>query len=389
MHRNSPMAFPISVYISTIAFLLLSLHPTDATIGVCYGRKGNNLPCAQHVVNLYKSNQIGAMRLYDPDHPTLKALQGTNIKLMLGVRNEDIVCIASDQSAADDWVETNVVPYATSIKYIAVGNEIHPSDEQASSMEPAMQNILNALNANNLGSQIMVSTAVDMTLLKNTFPPSHSEFQNLSYITPIINFLTTNDWPLIVNIQPYTTYINDPKNISLDFLLFTSCGDVFTDDKTGKGYQNLFDALADAMYVAVEKVATSDQINLFQNIGRNQQRSKTQVKGEVSMASKGGFHSMVKSSVWQNSARYPTKGSECGQPKSGEAATVENAKTFYTNMIKHVKKGTPLTPGEEIEVYLFAMFDENQKPGNESERHYGLFTPGGKPKYGQLNFCGE
>ncbi|KMT14555.1 hypothetical protein BVRB_4g073250 [Beta vulgaris subsp. vulgaris] len=322
MHMNSPMAFPISLYISTIAFLLLSLHPTDATIGVCYGRLGDNLPCAQDVVNLYESNQIGAMRLYDPDHPTLEALQGTNIKLMLGVRNEDIVCIASDQSAADDWVETNVVPYATSIKYIAVGNEIHPSDEQASSMEPAMQNILNALNANNLGSQIMVSTAVDMTLLINTFPPSHSKFQNLSYITPIINFLTTND--------------------------------------------------------SVEKVATSDQINLFQNIGRNQRMSKTQVKGEVSMASKGGFHSMVKSSVWRNSARYPTKGSECGQPKSGEAATVENAKTFYTNMIKHVKKGTPLTPGEEIEVYLFAMFDENQKPGNESERHYGLFTPDGK-----------
>ena len=242
---------------------------------------------------------------------------------------------------------------------------------------------------NNLGGQIMVSTAVDMSLLKNTYPPPHSEFQNLSYITPIINFLTTNDWPLIVNLQPYATYMNDPTHISLDFALFTSCEDVFTDNQTGKGYQNLFDALADAMYVAVEKVATSDQINLFQNRGNNKPKRKTVVHGETTWVSENGFSSMAKSNVWRSSTRYPTKELECGEPKSGEAATVENAKTFYTNMIKHVKKGTPLTPGEEIEVYLFAMFDENQKTGDESERHLGLFSPDGQPKYGQLNFCGE
>lgn len=39
---------------------------------------GNNLPCAQDVVNLYESNGIGAMRLYGPDQATLQALlEGT------------------------------------------------------------------------------------------------------------------------------------------------------------------------------------------------------------------------------------------------------------------------------------------------------------------------
>ncbi|KNA06285.1 hypothetical protein SOVF_182580, partial [Spinacia oleracea] len=233
-----------------VAFLLLGIHSTEAQIGVCYGRLGDNLPCAEEVVNLYEYYNIGAMRLYEPDLPTLEALQGTNIQLMLGVRNQDISCIGSDQSNADDWVETNVLPYATTIKYIAVGNEIKPNSTEAPWVEPAMQNILCTLNANGLGTKIK---AVSESGQSSGKFKKHHRFP-----------------------------VNFPAN-------FPANGD-----------------------------------------------------GDV-------------------------------------VTTVENAKTYYKNLIKHVKKeGTPLRPGA-IETYLFAMFDEDKKPGDESERFYGLFTNDGHP----------
>ena len=164
--------------------------------------RGDNLPCAQDVVNLYKSNNIGAMRLYAPDIDTLEAIKGTNIKIMLGVPNENITEIGCNQSTADVWVKTNVYPYAPSIKYIAVGNEIRPDDgtQIATFVEPAMRNIHNSLNSCGL-AHIMVSTAIDTSLITNSFPPSNCTFKNSNYITPIIKFLRENNSPLLVNIQ--------------------------------------------------------------------------------------------------------------------------------------------------------------------------------------------
>ncbi|PHU29627.1 Glucan endo-1,3-beta-glucosidase, acidic isoform GI9 [Capsicum chinense] len=80
--------------------------------------------------------------------------------------------------------------------------------------------------------------------------------------------------------------------------------------------------------------------------------------------------------------------SESGWPSSEHpAAIIENARTYCTNLINHVKGGvgTPKKPGQIIETYLFAMFDGNQKKGKISEQHFGLFYPDQRPKY-QLNF---
>jgi hypothetical protein len=35
--------------------------------------------------------------------------------------------------------------------------------------------------------------------------------------------------------------------------------------------------------------------------------------------------------------------------------------------------GTPLMPGKSVDTYLFALYDEELKPGPGSERSFGLF----------------
>ena len=58
-------------------------------------------------------------------------------------------------------------------------------------------------------------------------------------------------------------------------------------------------------------------------------------------------------------------------------ATVENAKTYNNNLISHVlsNAGTPKKPGTSIDMYIFTLFNEDQKLGDEVEHHFGLFYP--------------
>ena len=127
-------------------------------IGICYGRNGDNLPSAQDTVNLYKTNGVSKMRLYSPDQDALQALQGSGITLILDVPVDKLSSLGSDASAATQWVQSNVAPFASTIKYIAVGNEVMPSDSNAQFVLPAMQNVQNAIAAAGIASQMRVRT---------------------------------------------------------------------------------------------------------------------------------------------------------------------------------------------------------------------------------------
>ncbi|KAF3452500.1 hypothetical protein FNV43_RR02933 [Rhamnella rubrinervis] len=326
-----------------LGFMIATLNISGAqSIGVCYGRNGNNLPSEAQVVELYKNKGIGRMRIYEPNQPTLQALKGSNIELMVTILKPELQSL-TDAAAATEWVQKNIRDYPDiKFRYIAVGNELHPADAETKYLLPALQNIQTAISAANLQDQIKVSTAIDTTLLENTYPPSNGAFSGPAseFMKPIVSFLAQNGSPLLANIYTYFSYVDNPQDISLPYALFTSPGVVTTDPNNNLEYQNLFDALLDSLYAALEKAGAPN------------------------------LQVVISESGW------PSAG--------GNGATVENAGTYYKNLIDHVKNGTPKKKGA-IEAYLFAMFDENTKDGDEVEKHFGLFSADGQPKY-QVSF---
>ncbi|CAI9113823.1 OLC1v1014505C1 [Oldenlandia corymbosa var. corymbosa] len=323
--------------------LNLSVWRVEAqSVGVCYGLLGNNLPSEQEVVNLYNKNNIRKMRIYAPTPPVLNALRGSNIELIVDVSNEDIEPLATDPSAAAIWVETNVRDYSPDVnfKYIAVGNEVLPEFSNSKFIYPAMENLQTAISSAGLSDRIKISTATFSALLGVSYPPSKGSFRDdaKTFMKPIIDFLVRNNSPLLVNIYPYFAHIGDQVNVPLDYALFKSPGIVVQDGKSG--YQNLFDAMLDAHYSALEKEGG------------------------------GSLRIVVSETGWPSNGNPP-------------AASLENAGTYISNLIRHVKSGdgTPKRPGIAMETYLFAIFDENQKPGAETEKYFGLFRPSEEPKY--------
>ncbi|PNX89837.1 glucan endo-1,3-beta-glucosidase 14-like protein, partial [Trifolium pratense] len=81
------------------------------------------------------------------------------------------------------------------------------------------------------------------------------------------------------------------------------------------------------------------------------------------------------------------KVSETGWPSNGDSdeigATPQNAKLYNGNLLRRIeeKQGTPAKPLVPIDVYVFALFNEDLKPGPASERNYGLYYPNGSPVY--------
>ncbi|RLN22534.1 glucan endo-1,3-beta-glucosidase GII-like [Panicum miliaceum] len=325
------------------AALVVAAFAATATsvraIGVCYGVFSSIRPSKSDVVELYKSNGIANMRFYFSDHELLDALRGSGIGLALDVGNEHLADLASNPAAAASWVKDNVQDYYpdVNIRYIVVGNEV----DGAVSVLQAMQNVHDALTSANLADSIKVSTAVKMNVLDdNSSPPSNGVFRDPSVMSPIVQFLANNGAPLLANVYPYFAY-KDSQGIELNYALFEPSSTTVV-DTNGLTYTNLFDAMVDAVHAALEK------------------------------AGFGSVDVVVSESGWPSA--------------DGRDASVENARTYNQNLISHAGQGTPRKPGP-MEVYVFAMFNEDQKRGDPTEKHFGLFKPEDKTPVYPINFA--
>ncbi|XP_047961880.1 glucan endo-1,3-beta-glucosidase-like [Salvia hispanica] len=177
------------------------------------------------------------MRLFDPHGPTLRALNGTNIRLMMGVSHSDLRDLANCPQAASAWVRRNILRFPNvTFRQIIVGNEIDPASELGPFVFPAIQNVYRAVRAAGLGGQIKAAR----------FKCSVNWF-----IRPIVEFVTETNAPLHFNVFPFYAYLNDRRNINLSFALLQPNSGVVLG---GVYYDNLFYVIYDAFIAAVDKI---------------------------------------------------------------------------------------------------------------------------------------
>ncbi|KAL7111061.1 hypothetical protein ACP275_05G064400 [Erythranthe tilingii] len=336
---------------STLSPLLLfsaaSLFFTAASaFGINYGQIANNLPHPEAVVPLVKSIGVTRVKLYDADPRVLKAFANSGVEFIVGVGNEYLSKVR-DPKQAQAWVKTNVQPYlpATKITCITLGNEVLTLNDSALSADllPAMEGIHSALVSLNLDKQVTVTTSHNLAILEVSYPPSAGAFRSdlKQKLACILDFHCKVGSPFSINAYPYFAYKSNPKQVPLDFVLFESRS-ASVDQVSALHYDNMFHAQIDATYSAIERLG-------YKNVC-------LQV-------------------------------SETGWPSQGDAdeagATPENARKYNGNLIKLIsqKKGTPMRPNLDLDVHVFALFNENQKPGPTSERNFGLFKPDGTPVY--------
>lgn len=141
----------------------------------------------------------------------------------------------------------------------------------------------------------------------------------------------------MLNVYPYFAYAADPADIKLEYAQFTATSAVVQD--RGLSYFNLFDAMVDAFLWAMEAAGAP------------------------------GVDVVVSESGW------PSAG-------NGQFTSPELAATYNKNFKEHIEsnKGTPKRPGASIEGFIFALFNEDQKPAG-MEQNFGLFYPNMNPVY--------
>ncbi|KAE8713699.1 ethylene-responsive transcription factor 3-like [Hibiscus syriacus] len=337
-------------YLLVSAIVLLSaIVVSDAagSVGINYGRVANNLPSPEKVVELLKSQGINKVKLYDTSATVLNALANSGISVVVALPNELLEATATDQSAADNWVQSNITKFypQTKIEGIAVGNEVFVDPKNTTKyLVLAMKNIHASLVKSKLDSAIKISSPIAFSALQNSYPSSAGSFkQELvePVIKPMVDFLKETGSYLMVNAYPFFAYSANSDQISLDYALFKDNPGV-VDSGNGLKYHSLFEAQIDAVFAAMSAIKYDD------------------VKMVVT---------------------------ETGWPSMGDdneiGASEENAASYNGNLVRKVLSGsgTPLRPRDPLNVYLFALFNENQKPGPTSERNYGLFYPNEQKVY--------
>ncbi|KEH22560.1 glucan endo-1,3-beta-glucosidase-like protein [Medicago truncatula] len=264
--------------------------------------------------------------------------------------NELITNISSNQTLSDQWIKSNILPYypQTLIRYLLVGNEIISSTPNSTWLHlvPAMRRIKHSLKKFRV-KRIKVGTSSAMDVLETSFPPSNAAFRKdiaVQVIKPMLRFLNRTKSFFFLDVYPFFPWSSDPVNVNLDYALFRESNVTVKDPGSGLVYTNLFDQMVDAVYFAMEKLGFPD-IRIF-----------------------------IAETGWPNGGDVDQIG-----------ANVFNAATYNRNFVKKVMKkpivGTPARPGLILPSFLFALFNENIKPGPGTERHFGLLYPNGSRVY--------
>ncbi|CAN0911324.1 Glucan endo-1,3-beta-glucosidase [Linum grandiflorum] len=335
----------ILTYLFILIHLISILPPTaEASIGVNYGTAANDLPPPLEVARfLLQSTLINRVRIFDPDPELIRAFAHTGIELTLTVPNHQIPNLSSNFTFAQQWLNSHVIPFLppTNIVRILVGNEVLSTADKLliDSLVPAMRSLHAALVRLSLDRRIQVSTPHSLGILSDSVPPSAGKFHrgyDVHVLKPLLTFLRSTNSPFMIN--PYPFFACCPSAADLDYALFRPNPGVL-DENTKLRYTNMLDAQLDAVFSAMKSLGFADL--------------------EIAIAETG----------------WPSR----GHPSAG----IENAALYNRNLISHVSSGagTPLMPNRSFESYIFALFNEDRKPGPVCERSFGLFNPDLSPAY--------
>ncbi|XP_008383474.3 glucan endo-1,3-beta-glucosidase 14-like [Malus domestica] len=331
----------------TLCFSDIGFLQGATSLGINYGQLGDNLLPPEKVLDLLSSLKITKARIYDTNPQVLTAFANSGVELMVTIENAMLGQLKNPQTAFQ-WVSSHIKPYfpATKITSIAVGNEVFTDDDTTvllSNLVPAMVSIQTALTQLGLDSYIKISTPCSLAVLEESYPPSAGSFKPevAQVMTQLLQFLQSTKAPFWINAYPYFAYKGDPNRVSLDYVLFNA-NQGMVDPFTKLHYDNMLYAQVDAAIYAMARL---------------------------------GFNGIE------------VKVSETGWPSRGDTneigATLQNAATYNRNLLRRQlqNEGTPLRPKMRLEVYVFALFNEDMKPGPTSERNYGLFQPDGTMVY--------
>ncbi|KAL8229999.1 hypothetical protein R6Q57_014899 [Mikania cordata] len=336
-----------------VIFILLlpfaAMADQDAFVGVNIGTALTDMPNPTQVVTLLKAQQIRHVRLYDADSAMLIALAGTGIRVTVSVPNQQLLAIGQSNATAANWVARNILTHvpATNITAISVGSEVLTTIPNAAPvLVSALKYIHAALIAARLDSHIKVSTAHSSSIILDSFPPSQAFFNRTwePVMIPLLEFLQSTESYLMLNVYPYYDYIQSQGAIPLDYALFRPLppNKEAIDSNTLLHYTNVFDAVVDAAYFAM---------------------------------------------LYLNFTKIPIVVTESGWPSKGDLnepdASLDNANTYNSNLIKHVlnNTGTPKHPGVGISTFIYELYNEDSRPGAISEKNWGLFDANGRPIY--------
>ncbi|XP_058187164.1 probable glucan endo-1,3-beta-glucosidase A6 [Rhododendron vialii] len=347
--------FPLLLLLLSHSLLIsLSSGEISPELGICYGQLGNNLPSPSESVQLLKTLKPKAVKLYDANPQILNALRGQNLQVSIMVPNQILPDISKNQTLADRWVRINVSPFypRVRIRYLLVGNEVLSSwNDNATqhSLVPAMRRIHRSITSQKL-KKIKVGTplAMDVIAFESPLRPSNATFRaDLSdpVIKPLLEFLNRTRSFFFLDVYPFFQWASDPVNVGLEYALLKAENiNKYADPGTGLVYGNLLDQMLDSVIFAMRKLGYPD-LRLF-----------------------------IAETGWPNAGDIDQIG-----------ANIYNAASYNRNVIKKLTAkppvGTPARPGKVIPAFIFALYNENQKGGQSTERHFGLMYPNGSNVY--------
>ncbi|XP_042520863.1 glucan endo-1,3-beta-glucosidase 1-like isoform X2 [Macadamia integrifolia] len=350
--KVTPVVITLLLLLVTLLAVAVELKQSldeEPFVGLNIGTDVSNLLSPADLVSFLQLEKITHIRLYDADTNILLALARTKIRVIVGVPNDELLAIGSSNTTAAAWIKRNVVAFypETLITGVAVGDEVLTTiPSSAPLLLPAIQSLYNALVASNLHNKIKISTPHAASVILDPFPPSQAFFnQSLtSVMLPLLQFLSKIGSPLMMNLYPYYVFMENKGVVPLDSSLFKPLAPSreMVDPNTLLHYTNVLDSMIDGVYFSMKNLNITDVEVLVSETG------------------------------------WPSKG-DSKEPY----ATIDNADTYNSNLIKHVfdRGGTPLHPEVTSSMYLYELFNEDLRAPPLSEANWGLFYGNGSAVY--------